>query len=251
MRALFRQVPVMDTGARGATNNFARRGLGDVLLAWENEVWLAHKEFGADAFYPSLESSWPSRLSRWLTASWTTTRAPGRLRSPIGIPLYEGSSGDHCEELLPPPRCRGVGAVRGTLSAAEAGYDQGLWRLGQPLQRHILRMAACSIASLLPVIDRRGAAEGAQRRGERRCGERRRCEEMSPPPLAGGGWGEGAMGATRPPPPNPLPQGEGETFLRSRRRRRLRRCAGRRFHFPLQLNSGILAFSDLIRPHTG
>ena len=57
MRALFRQVPVMDTGARGATNNFARRGLGDVLLAWENEAWLARNEFGADAFeiiYPSL-----------------------------------------------------------------------------------------------------------------------------------------------------------------------------------------------------
>ena len=64
----------MDTGARGATNSFARRGLGDVLLAWENEAWLARNEFGADAFeivYPS-SASWPSRLSRWLTASWTT-----------------------------------------------------------------------------------------------------------------------------------------------------------------------------------
>jgi sulfate/thiosulfate transport system substrate-binding protein len=57
MRALFRRVPVLDTGARGATNSFAQRGLGDVLLAWENEAWLARKEFGADAFeivYPSL-----------------------------------------------------------------------------------------------------------------------------------------------------------------------------------------------------
>ncbi len=57
MRALFHQVPVLDTGARGATNSFAQRGLGDVLLAWENEAWLARKEFGADEFeivYPSL-----------------------------------------------------------------------------------------------------------------------------------------------------------------------------------------------------
>jgi sulfate/thiosulfate-binding protein len=57
MRALFRQVPVMDTGARGATISFVQRGLGDVLLAWENEAWLARKEFGADQFeivYPSL-----------------------------------------------------------------------------------------------------------------------------------------------------------------------------------------------------
>jgi sulfate transport system substrate-binding protein len=50
MRALFRQVPVLDTGARGATNSFVQRALGDVLLAWENEAWLARKQFGADAF---------------------------------------------------------------------------------------------------------------------------------------------------------------------------------------------------------
>src|SRR5262249_48757964 len=57
MRQLFRRVPVLDTGARGATNSFAQRELGDVLIAWENEAWLARKEFGADAFeivYPSL-----------------------------------------------------------------------------------------------------------------------------------------------------------------------------------------------------
>jgi sulfate/thiosulfate transport system substrate-binding protein len=57
MRTLFRHVPVLDTGARGATNSFAQRGLGDVLLAWENEAWLARKQFGADEFtitYPSL-----------------------------------------------------------------------------------------------------------------------------------------------------------------------------------------------------
>ena len=57
MRALFKNVPVLDTGARGSTTSFAQRGLGDVLLAWENEAWLVGKQFGADAFeivYPSL-----------------------------------------------------------------------------------------------------------------------------------------------------------------------------------------------------
>jgi sulfate transport system substrate-binding protein len=57
MRDLFRQVPVLDTGARGATNSFAQRDLGDALLAWENEAWLARREFGADAYeivYPSV-----------------------------------------------------------------------------------------------------------------------------------------------------------------------------------------------------
>jgi sulfate/thiosulfate-binding protein len=50
LRALFRQVPVLDTGARGATTSFAQRGLGDVLIAWENEAFLARKEFGATDF---------------------------------------------------------------------------------------------------------------------------------------------------------------------------------------------------------
>ena len=48
--ALFRNVPVLDTGARGSTTTFAQRGLGDVLIAWENEAFLALDEFGADKF---------------------------------------------------------------------------------------------------------------------------------------------------------------------------------------------------------
>ncbi len=47
---LFANVPVLDTGARGSTNTFVQRGVGDVLLAWENEAFLAQKEFGADKF---------------------------------------------------------------------------------------------------------------------------------------------------------------------------------------------------------
>ena len=43
---LYKNVPVLDTGARGATLTFAQRGLGDVLVAWENEAHLAQKEFG-------------------------------------------------------------------------------------------------------------------------------------------------------------------------------------------------------------
>ena len=47
---LYRQVPVLDTGARGSTVSFAQRGLGDVLPAWENEAFLALDEFGKDKF---------------------------------------------------------------------------------------------------------------------------------------------------------------------------------------------------------
>ncbi|HTN95545.1 MAG TPA: sulfate ABC transporter substrate-binding protein [Nordella sp.] len=47
---LYRNVPVLDTGARGSTVTFVERGIGDVLLAWENEAFLALKEFGNDKF---------------------------------------------------------------------------------------------------------------------------------------------------------------------------------------------------------
>jgi sulfate/thiosulfate transport system substrate-binding protein len=48
VRKLFKNVPVLDTGARGATTTFVQRGIGDVLLAWENEAFLSIKELGAD-----------------------------------------------------------------------------------------------------------------------------------------------------------------------------------------------------------
>jgi sulfate/thiosulfate-binding protein len=48
VRKLFRNVPVLDTGARGSTTTFVQRGIGDVLLAWENEAFLSIKELGAD-----------------------------------------------------------------------------------------------------------------------------------------------------------------------------------------------------------
>ncbi len=50
VQKLYKQAPVLDTGARGATVTFVERGQGDVLLAWENEAYLSVKEFGADKF---------------------------------------------------------------------------------------------------------------------------------------------------------------------------------------------------------
>jgi len=47
---LLANVPVLDTGARGATTTFVERGVGDVLLAWENEAFLAQRELGANQF---------------------------------------------------------------------------------------------------------------------------------------------------------------------------------------------------------
>ena len=57
VKAVYGHVPVLDTGARGSTVTFAQRGVGDVLLSWENEAHLSLAEFGADKFdivYPSV-----------------------------------------------------------------------------------------------------------------------------------------------------------------------------------------------------
>src|SRR6201999_1842724 len=50
IKKVYENVPVLDSGARGATVTFAQRDVGDVLLAWENEAYLSLKEFGADKF---------------------------------------------------------------------------------------------------------------------------------------------------------------------------------------------------------
>jgi sulfate transport system substrate-binding protein len=50
VRELYKHVPVLDTGARGATVTFSERNVGDVLLAWENEAYLSVKELGPDQF---------------------------------------------------------------------------------------------------------------------------------------------------------------------------------------------------------
>ena len=50
VRKLYANVPVLDSGARGSTTTFAERGIGDVLLAWENEAFLAQQELGQGKF---------------------------------------------------------------------------------------------------------------------------------------------------------------------------------------------------------
>ncbi len=50
LKKLYANVPVFDTGARGATTTFAQRGIGDVFLSWENEAYLAKESLGKDAF---------------------------------------------------------------------------------------------------------------------------------------------------------------------------------------------------------
>ena len=82
VRRLYANVPVLDSGARGSTTTFAERGIGDVLLAWENEAFLARKELGTDKFeivVPSISilaepSETPGRSPRLISSSFTRPR---------------------------------------------------------------------------------------------------------------------------------------------------------------------------------
>lgn len=59
VRSIYKNVPVLDSGARGSTTTFVERGVGDVLISWENEAFLALKEYGSDKFQiviPSLSA---------------------------------------------------------------------------------------------------------------------------------------------------------------------------------------------------
>ena len=87
---LYPHVPVLDTGARGSTTTFAQRGIGDVLLAWENEAFLALQRARRRQVRdrrPAASRSWPSRRSRWSTAM-STPRARARSPRPISKFLY-------------------------------------------------------------------------------------------------------------------------------------------------------------------
>ena len=107
---LYKNVPVLDSGARGSTTTFTQRGIGDVLLAWENEAHLALKQVGADQveiIVPS-ESILAEPPSPWSTTSRKSTarRLSPRLICSISIALKAKRCGP---ELLPPRRqsCRG------------------------------------------------------------------------------------------------------------------------------------------------
>ena len=165
MRDLFHHVPVLDTGARGATNSFAQRGLGDVLLAWENEAWLARKELGADEFaivYPSLSilAEPPvAVVDSVVDKKGTRAVAEAYLRF-----LYtQGGPGHRREALLPAARSSGGGTYARTLSGAEAlvtiddfgGWDERTgdlfrrWRYVRP-HLHAGEMMPSARRSALP-----------------------------------------------------------------------------------------------------
>ena len=150
VEAIFANVPVLDTGARGSTTTFAQRGIGDVLIAWENEAFLVLQEFGADKFeivVPSLSilaeppvalvdaMSTSTARARWpRPISTSSTRRRRRRSSPSNF--YRPSS-----PMRPTRR-------PGALPEAQAGHHRrGLRRLGQGAERAFRRRRQSSTRS--------------------------------------------------------------------------------------------------------
>ena len=111
---IYANVPVLDTGARGSTTTFVERGIGDVLLAWENEALLALKELGPDKFEivaPSLSIlAEPPVTVVDKVVDKRGTRAVAQAYLEY---LYSAEGPGHRRpELLPPDRPDGRGQVR-------------------------------------------------------------------------------------------------------------------------------------------
>ena len=110
--AIYKNAPVLDTGARGSTMTFGQRGIGDVLIAWENEAFLALEEFGKGQFEivtPSLDPRRAAGVDRR-----RQRRREGHAQSRGGlssVSVYAAGPGDHRQELFPPgePRIRRQG----------------------------------------------------------------------------------------------------------------------------------------------
>jgi sulfate/thiosulfate transport system substrate-binding protein len=109
MHDLFRNVPVLDTGARASTTTFAQRGLGDVLISWENEAFLVLDEFGADKFEiivppTSIRAEPPVAI----VDANVDARHPQGGRGLSEVPLQPGRASVGGEAFLPagPPRKR-------------------------------------------------------------------------------------------------------------------------------------------------
>ncbi len=110
VQALFKNVPVLDTGARGATITFVERGLGDVLIAWENEAYLSVNELGPDKFdivtppYTILAEPPVAVVDKNVDKKGTRDIAEALSE----VSLYARGPGDRRPQLLPPaPRQRG------------------------------------------------------------------------------------------------------------------------------------------------
>jgi sulfate/thiosulfate-binding protein len=134
LKKLYKNVPVLDSGARGATTTFVERGIGDVLLAWENEALLAIKELGPDKFEivaPSVSILAEPPVA--VVDKVVDKRGTRKVAEAYLNFLYtDEGAGNHRQELLPPDGGKGSEEIRRPVPGRETVHDRRRGRrLGQ------------------------------------------------------------------------------------------------------------------------
>ncbi len=133
MTQLFRNVPVLDSGARGATTTFVQRGIGDVLLAWENEAYLALQEAKdrVEVVTPSvsiLAEPPVAVVDKNVDRKGTRAIAEAYLQYSV----FARRAGDCREASLPAARRQDSGEIPGTVRQREALHDRrGVRRMAE------------------------------------------------------------------------------------------------------------------------
>ena len=132
---------MLDSGARGATKTFVQRGIGDVLLAWENEAYLARRRIeGTVRDRCAVDrASWPSRRSRSSTESSAKEGHAGRCAGiPRNTSSQPGRAGDRGEAPLSAARRRkSLTEVHERIRQGEALHDRrGVRRLAGRQKTH-------------------------------------------------------------------------------------------------------------------
>ena len=131
---LYKNVPVLDAGARGSTTTFVERGIGDVLIAWENEALLSVKQLGPDKFdivIPSVSilAEPPVAVNEAVAQKHGTTKVA---RGVPGVPLHGRRAGARGEALFPSDGPTVAREVRRNVPQGAAVHDRrGVRRLEQ------------------------------------------------------------------------------------------------------------------------
>ncbi len=139
---LYRNVPVLDSGARGSTNTFVERGIGDVLLAWENEAFLAINQLGPGKFQIVVPSQ--SILAEPPCGGRGQERRSkghsGCRRGLSPISLFTRGTGDRREALLPAAPGVGGKEICRAVSETEADYGgSGVRRMAERAEEILRR----------------------------------------------------------------------------------------------------------------
>ena len=137
-RSLYKNVPVLDSGARGSTTTFAQRKIGDVLIAWENEAHLLANELGKDQFEIVIPvAQHPGRAAGQPSIDKTSTSTDPRGGGGVpGVPLHRAGAGDRRQALLPPALRSGAEQARSRVPGSSCSPSTSSSAAGKAQKTH-------------------------------------------------------------------------------------------------------------------